>query len=263
MAPFIAIEDQLMYSGGMVTDGRIHYAGYDHVWDDYAAMVRQYAAQTSTTRVLDIGGGANPEMTLDEVESYGLRYVLLDISPKELAKAPDGYEKVVADIGDPGGIVHNGPFDLIFSCTVIEHIADPQRMYRNILDLLRPGGYAIHLFPTLYDPAFIANRLFPEALSEAILLKLQPHRTGSGDSAKFPAYYRWCRGPTKRQLRRMQSVGFEVLSYRAYFGTGYIDRLKVFVPFNRWLQRQLLRLRSPYLTSYALVVLRRPATAVN
>ena len=79
-----------------------------------------------------------------------------------------------------------------------------------------------------------------------------------GEHAKFRAYYRWCRGPTRRQLRRLESVGFQVLDYVGYFGHGYFGPLKPLDRVEQALSHALVRRPLPALTSYATVTLRRP-----
>ena len=104
-----------------------------------------------------------------------------------------------------------------------------------------PGGTALHTFPTLYEPAFMVNRVLPERVMEPLLRRVQPGREPEGEHAKFRAYYRWCRGPTRRQLRRLESVGFQVLDYVGYFGHGYFGPLKPLDRVEQALSHALVR----------------------
>ena len=209
--------------------------------------------------ICDVGGGANPQ--LDPVARRESRYVLLDIDPGELAKAPDDVERVTGDIASPGFEAF-AQFDLVLSRTVAEHVADPRAFHHNVHSLLAPGGVAVHFFPTLWALPFVANRIFPEALAERLLLKLQPERVSHGTAGKFPALYHWCRGPSPQQLRRLTSVGFTVKRYVGFFGHDYYRRVPWAGPtLNRWEDhkaRVLTRHPHPALTSYGLVVLQRP-----
>ena len=76
---------------------------------------------------------------------------------------------------------------------------------------------------------------------------------------KFPAFYRWCRGPTQHQLARFSRLRYRVLEYHAYFGHGYYNR----IPFlGRMVDRVadlLVRHPLPALTSYACVMLQKVA----
>ena len=83
--------------------------------------------------------------------------------------------------------------------------------------------------------------------------RVYPQRPAS----KFPAYYRWCRGPTRRQRERLESTGFEIERYLGYFGHYYYDRVKPLERLGDALSRTLVRHPVPGLTAYSLVVLRR------
>lgn len=180
---------------------------------------------------------------------------MIDVNPSELAKAPDDVCKVELDIT---AIAPSNRFDLVISIHLAEHVRDPKPMHRNVHTMLNPGGLAIHFFPTLYTAPFILNRVIPERVSERILLRLQPHRTRSGDRGKFPAYYRWCRGPTRRQVRRLTSMGFEIGEYVCRLRTRVLLSRAAASTLRGREDAILLRHPIPLLASYAIVVLRRP-----
>ena len=215
--------------------------------------------ETGVKSVCEVGGGESPALDLDEIGRRGLEYTLLDISAEELAKAPDGYRKVVADItSEHLGVF--GPYDFVFSKMLAEHVRDPRQFHANVLSLLRPGGIAFHFFPSLYSVPFVVNRLLPERASKAVLRRLRPGRyrndTDRGD--KFPAYYRWCRGPSRRQLAHFEDMGFEVEQYLGLFGTTYYERMGPLQRVEDALSAQLVRHPVAAMTSYCYVVLRRP-----
>jgi SAM-dependent methyltransferase len=207
--------------------------------------------------VLDVGAGANPLLDEAFVVRQDLHYAILDVDRGELDKAPAGFRRIHADI-TAADLPVDDAFDLICSMDLAEHLADPEAFHRNVLRLLRPGGVAVHFFPTLYALPFVVNRVAPERVMRPLLLRLQPDRLQRGLHPKFPALYRWCRGPTRRQLRRFARLGFEMESYVGYFGHGYYTAVPVL---DRLEQAKAALLRAhpvPALTSYALVVLRRP-----
>ncbi len=206
--------------------------------------------------ICEIGGGANPLLSRDERERLGLTYTLMDIDPDELAKAPDDLHKIALDITSRP---LPQTFDIVVSKHLAEHVSDPEPMHRHIGAMLRPGGVAIHFFPTLYSAPFVLNRLIPERLAQRILLHLQPCRAKGGQHGKFPAYYRWCRGPTRHQIRRLLSTGLEVDEYIASFGHAYYAGAPLLQRLENAKTRCLLRHPIAHLTSYAIVVLRRPS----
>ncbi len=142
---------------------------------------------------------------------------------------------------------------------VNEHVDDGERYYRNIFAALRPGGVTAHCFSTLYALPFLANRLLPEGLTSRLLDLFNPRDRYRQD--KFPAHYSWSRGPSRRSIRRLRRLGYEVVEYRGYFGHPYYDRpaLKPLRALEDAKAAWLCRHPIPALTSYAVVILRKPA----
>jgi SAM-dependent methyltransferase len=235
----------------------ISYRHFHEAFSGYVPRLRRLIEEVGAGRVCDIGGGAKPALDLPYIASQSLEYVVVDISAGELAKAPDEYAKVVADICEPG-LDLGGPFDLVFTSMVAEHIRDPVRFHTNIKALLRPGGYAAHLFATLYSMPSVLNRILPSEMGEPLLRFFQPGRESEGDAGKFPAYYRWCRGPSTRQLARFADIGFTVEEYVGFFGHGYFESLPLLQRASDALTSVKLKHPVPVLTTDAWVLLRRP-----
>lgn len=236
----------------------VSYGFFLEAWQDHAATVRRLIEHGGARTVCEIGGGANPSLPLSFARERGLEYTILDVSRAELDKAPDGYRKVAADIcGD--NLPLAGRFDFMFSKMLAEHVASGHAFHRNVFRLLAPGGLAFHFFPTLYAPAFVANRLLPEDVSSRALQAFaprDPHQHG-----KFPARYSWCRGPTRPQLARLRSLGYEIVAYRGFFGHDYYR----WIPPLHWASVRTAEwlCRHPWapMTSFALVLLRKPGAS--
>lgn len=239
-----------------MSDPRVRYGLWTEVSKDWGDRARGLARAQGVARICDVGGGARPALSLHFLRDNGLQYSIVDVSPTELAKAPEGYEKILADASGPQ--LDLGPYDLVLTQFLCEHIRAPARFHANLLSLLRPGGRALHLFPTLYAPPFVFNRAMPEGLTERVLLRLSPDRASEGRRRKFPAFYRWCRGPSRRQLRRFDRIGFEVQDYVGYFGHDYYNWL----PGGKYVEKKIASALSrrpvPAVTAYAIVVLRKP-----
>ena len=240
-----------------VIESRIDYGLTDDAWADFELTLRDLVVTRNCRTVCEIGGGANPALPLDFVRQHGLDYVILDISATELAKTPTGYRTRVQDVtASLAG--EQGTYDLVFSKMLAEHVSDAEAFHRNIHALLRPGGAAFHFFPTLYSPPYVLNLLLPERLTYRLLTLFQAGRENSGRLGKFPAYYRWCRGPTRAQIARLESVGFCVLRYTGFFGhPGYYQKLPWVERVHRALARWFLRHPNPWLTSFAYVVMEK------
>ncbi len=191
---------------------------YAHI--DFTRRLTERMEQLAGGTVCELGGGARPAVEQEFLQKNGLECLIVDISESELRKAPPGYRMLVADVSSPSFAAgeHTGAYDLVFSRVLAEHVRGARQFHQNVHKLLRPGGTAMHFFPTLWWPPFVANRVLPEALARRILLKFAPYREESGVYGKFPAYYEWCYGPTPAQVRRFESVGFTVEHCVAYFG---------------------------------------------
>lgn len=237
---------------------KIHFKSAEGTYSGFTLFLINQIQLHHPTTVLDLGGGANPQLTIEQINKLGLDYTVSDIEDYELKKISGGYKTLVWDSAEPACSVF-GPYDLIFSRMVAEHIAEPSLFYKNILSLLRPGGISIHFFPTLYAPPFLLNLLLPEFVSSSIVNVLQKGREHEGHHRKFKAYYRWCRGPTRSNIARFESIGFKVLEYYGYFGfRGYLQRIPFLLQMHDWLVIFLLRRPNPWLTSFATVVLQKP-----
>lgn len=234
----------------------VRYDLYRAALDGFVPYLERLIERTGARRVCDLGGGARPALSVDQVQRLGLDYVVLDISAEELAKAPPEYATVQADVAGPEP-PELEPQDLVFSRMLAEHVAQPERFHTNVRALLRDGGIAFHLFPTLYELPFLVNRLLPVRTSERFLLRLDPARRREGRKPKFPAYYRWCRGPHRRQLERFERLGYAIEEYVGFFGHDYLAKVKPVQRLEDRLAAALVRHPVPLFTSYSYAVLRR------
>lgn len=225
---------------------------------DFDRRVAEIIDEHGFKSVCEIGGGANPLLPLDFVQERGLDYAILDISQEELDKAPDGYRKLCGDItGDSP--FQSGQFDFVFSKMLAEHVVDGRRFHLNVLEILKPDGYAFHFFPTLYAFPFLLNHMIPEAFSLKLLRKLNPDRFATGKTNKFPAHYSWTKGPTRGQMRAIKRLGYEIVAYTGLVGhEGYYRKLKPLQALHNLGAKAIIALRIPYLTSYAYLELRKP-----
>ena len=240
---------------------QVIYHDSQKAWLGYMDYLRALVRDTGARSVLELGGGANPALSLEEIREMGINYTILDISKVELDKAPAGYHKLQADVAAPlTGI--SAQYDFVFSKMLVEHLHNGRVFHENVLKLLQPGGVAFHFFPTLYAPPFVANWLLPERLARWTLRLFSPR--DSYQYAKFPAYYSWCRGPTAGQLRRFEQLDYEVRRYTGFFGH---ERYYARIPLLRELHQRcvdfLLLHPIPQLTSFAYLELAKPANKIS
>jgi SAM-dependent methyltransferase len=230
-------------------------------WGKATAFLESLAEAEGSTRIVDIGGGANPMISAGFVSAHQISYALLDVSQTELDKAASHYtNKICVDLTAPpasfSSRVGSQSFDMAFSHMFLEHIADPIAAHRNIHSILEPGGLAVHLYPSAYNLPLALNRLLPESFSTAILRIAQPQRDLKGHTGKFPAYYKMCGNPTRGLRQQFEQLGYEVVTHCGFVGHDYYARFPVVRNIER-LIRGLLVQAHIGLTSAQLLVLRR------
>ena len=239
--------------------------GYHHYrdfpgWGGATSFLSALIERESAQAVLEIGSGANPTLSPPQVRALGARYTTNDRSATELAKADAVFDTLLLDMTAalPGELPRE-TYDLVFSRMVNEHVDDGERYYRNIFTVLRPGGVTAHCFSTLYALPFVVNRLLPDRLAGRLLDLVNP-REDPYMQDKFPAHYSWSRGPTRRAIARLTHLGYEILEYRGYFGHPYYNRaaLRPLRALEESKAEWLCRHPVPALTSYAVVILRKP-----
>lgn len=224
-----------------------------HGYEDY---LLQLIENHNAKSICEVGGGANPLLKKDYIVNKNIDYAVLDISEGELAKAPPHYTKIVSDISSKE-FTSNQKYDLVFSKMLAEHVPDGKQFHKNVLSMLSDNGIAFHFFPTLYTFPFFVNYLIPENLSQVLLDIFNPR--DKYQNAKFPALYKWCRGPVKRQIHRFKGLGYDIVEYRGFFGHDYYERVKPIHKLHELKTKFLLRKPNPFFTSYAYVILKKAA----
>jgi SAM-dependent methyltransferase len=233
------------------------YFLYEELYSSYSSTLIELAKELGAEAVAELGGGARPLLTDDAAWSFVPTRVVYDIEAKEFEKASDQLIKRQADLCQP--LEDEGErFDLVFSKMLCEHLLDPEVFHRNCFHLLRPGGLSVHFFPTLYASPFVLNRIIPELAARRLIRLLQPHRLDNPKTRKFPAYYRWCHGPTSRAIKRYQALGFQIEEWRTGFGHDYYKRFAPLQSLENAKSQILVGHPVRWLSAYAMVILRKP-----
>lgn len=81
----------------------------------------------------------------------------------------------------------DGQFDLIYSNWVFEHVENPKAVSRELLRVLKPGGYICAITPNKYGYIATASRIISNKQHVNILRKIQPSRK---EIDVFPTHYR-------------------------------------------------------------------------
>ncbi|WP_235292822.1 class I SAM-dependent methyltransferase [Portibacter lacus] len=204
-------------------------------------------------KVLEIGGGAQPFFNDELISKHNIDYTIIDISQKELDKIiSQQVKKICLDLTFTK---YHEKYDLIFSQMVLEHLEHPLEFHKNVLEMATNEATICHFFATKYGLPSFLNRILPSNLTDYIVYNLQKRDPES--AGKFKAYYIKCTGPIKKTKTWFEKLGYEVLDYNGYIGHGYLGRIKVLGALERSFSRLLLKLNSPYLTSNAILVLKK------
>jgi len=130
---------------------------------------------------------------------------LVDFRGDDLA----GVELHKGDCGDMP--VESGSVDVVMARSVMEHVADPLRVYGEINRVLRDGGHFVFLTPNLWDYASLIAKAVPNRLHPTIVARTE----GRAEHDVFPVCYLT---NTRRAVNGWaERTGFEVESFR-YLG---------------------------------------------
>jgi ubiquinone/menaquinone biosynthesis C-methylase UbiE len=168
--------------------------------------------------VIDIGGGKHCPFAHIASGARNTTIIALDICEGELRQNHDVDSKLVADI------VQALPFrsrtvDLITSRSVLEHVVDVTRFVEHASDVLKLGGYWVHLFPSKFAPFALINQLLPRSASRRLVYFFRP---GSKGILGFPAFYDKCYYSAMRNL--LLKNGFELVEAKtSYYQSPYFD----------------------------------------
>jgi SAM-dependent methyltransferase len=197
-------------------------------WDNYENVVRGLARILHARRLLEVGGGRDPLFSADELKALGIEMTINDISQTELDVLPNSYQKACFDVaGDIAPVAHlRDSFDLAFSRMVFEHVADGQRAWSNLYQLLAPGGVALAFVPTLYAFPFVVNKLLPDDVAAKIVKLLYPNRTDNEDPV-FPARYSWTFASEAKMKPMLMAIGYSEAVILPFYGHGYFERFPV------------------------------------
>ena len=222
-------------------------------WHDHPIVLQKYIEDIQAKTILEIGAGPNPSISKKLIDKHKIQYHLNDFSSEELSKGNNNFVKIPGNFIELNDV---GNYDMICSRMLLEHVSDPQALHQKIFQQLNPGGIAIHFFATLYSFPAIINVTLAESVSHRLL------RWGQGrdeeQHGKFPALYKWCKGPVKGFAKRFEGLGYEVLEHRGYVGHDYLSKRKGIYPLEKVFSKALLKLNFAALCSNAILVLQKP-----
>lgn len=105
--------------------------------------------------------------------------------------------------------------DVCCSRSVMEHIEQPDLMFREIARVLKPGGHYVFLTPNRWDYASIAATLIPNHLHQRVVRLV----SGRPEVDTFPTFYRANTPSRVRQLAREAELETVSLDYLGQYPT--------------------------------------------
>jgi len=215
-----------------------------------------------TTLEREIGRHLGPEATLLDAgcgrgapvlaKFAGRARRLIGVDAVAFLPGLQGLELVQGDLASTG--LPDASVDLVYSRSVMEHVADPARVYAEMGRILKPGGRFVFLTANFWDYASIIATLVPNRFHPWIVSKVE----GRAEEDVFPIQYRTnTRAAVKRWSARS---GFEIESFR------YLGQYPAYFQFNGflfWLATGYEKLISRFsalhfLRGWIFVVLRKP-----
>lgn len=200
-------------------------------------------------KILELGGGRWPSFRMAEMPPNVTSYTVNDVDPRELEHAGPEYDRACFDVsGDASAFADT--YDVVFSRFLAEHVRDGLSMHRNVFEVLKPGGVAFHLIPTLYATPFLINRVIPEWFGDALLRMFRP---GREISPKFPAYYSHCYGDLPRMHEMFRKIGYSKVEIRNFYGHFYYEKIPVIAQLHDFAAGMAARKNWSWLASYAYI----------
>lgn len=162
---------------------RAHRPGWKASGEQFEELVK--TRLTPQSRVMDLGCGRG-----GVVELFWRKVRLaagLDPDPPSLHGHRAQGMPVVCGRGEELPFA-DGSFDLIVCIWVLEHLRDPEIVFREVRRTLNPGGHFLFLTPNLRHPLMVANRLGRAA--PQLQRRLVPRLYGRVEADTFRVQYR-------------------------------------------------------------------------
>lgn len=186
---------------------RTVYPQFADSWDNEFFRHALMPHVRRSTFALDLGAGAGivAEMNL---RGLGARIAGVDLDPRVETNPflDEGRLGRAEEIPYP-----DASFDLVFSANVLEHLTEPERAFREIARVLRPGGRLLVKTPNRWHYVPLIARWTPHRVHE-IVASWRGRQAGD----TFPTLYRANSGSALRRLAA--SAGLEVIRIRRVEG---------------------------------------------
>ena len=223
------------------------YPGYGHNWD--TEQFREYLLKRLKPgcHALDYGAGRGSDGHLDLRDMVGM---MAGVDPDRSVFENEFLDEAKL-LALPGCEIpyHEGSFDVVFSNSVMEHVASPLDSFREVYRVLKPKGQFIFKTPNLRHYMPMISRLTPHSFHVYINeLRGRPGRD------TFPTYYK-CNTP-EAVRRYARDAGFEKVKIDLWEGRPEYMRIAVPMYIMGFVYERIVNLR-PFLRGFRVVMVCR------
>lgn len=175
------------------------YFPQDHPYRLFERGVDNHLRPTHT--LLDAGYGRTAPI-LAQYKRRAQRLIGVDLI--DFAPEVAGIELLRQDLRQLP--LESNSVDLVMARSVIEHVTDPRRVYRELYRVLKPGGHYIFLTANLWDYASLIAKLIPNRFHPWIVSRTE----GREAEDVFPVAYR---SNTRSSVSKWATdAGYELLN---------------------------------------------------
>jgi len=167
-------------------------------------VLRAAIGKRLTPRSVYVDAGAGAYMGLARLFApQSALSIGLDVEPMHAYVMVKGSRGVQGDLAALP--LRDESVDIISMRSVLEHLEDPDAVFRGMNRVLRPGGWVVAMAPSKWYYASVIGRLVPDSLAAPLLQFI----FGQTVYDNFPTYYR---ANSPRALSRIASrTGFDLV----------------------------------------------------
>ncbi len=174
-----------------------YYAGRRFSRGQYQDLIRQH--EFPGARLLDAGCGRALEFSRELPRDS----IAVGIDLEEHLETSNEHSPYALR-GDLGYLPFpSDSFDLVISRSVVEHLNDPRRVFREFHRVLKPGGKVILATPNKYDYVSLIAMLLPYRWHRKLVSRV----VGVSEDDVFPTLYR--ANTLSKLNRELQAAGLE------------------------------------------------------